>query len=38
LVPQRRQFSPGLLLVAGLGTSVLALLLGAVELTLSVVQ
>ncbi|MCB5275004.1 hypothetical protein BJG92_02542 [Arthrobacter sp. SO5] len=27
---------PGLLLVAGLGTSVLALLLGAVELTLSV--
>ncbi|WP_426975806.1 hypothetical protein ACQCSU_13445 [Pseudarthrobacter sp. O4] len=29
---------PGLLLVAGLGTSVLALLLGAVELTLSVLQ
>ena len=27
---------PGLLLVAGLGTSVLALLLGAVELTLNV--
>jgi hypothetical protein len=29
---------PGLLLVAGLGTSVLALLLGAVELTLSVLE
>jgi hypothetical protein len=29
---------PGLLLVAGLGTSVLALLLGAVEVTLSVLQ
>ena len=29
---------PGLLLVAGLGTSVLAFLLGAVDLTLNVLQ